>query len=336
MIINQANIAELWRSYRVRYEKAYQAAEPKWRNAAVEIPSSVRTNVYAWLASIPGMKKLVDVATINRLKAIKYSIENEEWEDTIEVPEFDIETDQYGIYNGRFEALGDVAAYHPDELVVAALCGGFAASALDYTGTPFFSANKKAVPESKFPFTNFGTNKLDRVAFRAGVANLIGRMNSQGRSMGLGRKLALVVGSKNRAMGLDILEGQQVNLTATFAEGQLTSLYGGGTNVDKGTAELVVWPAVDAFNPDFWAILERGFPGIAPIIHQVNLRARLNSCTEPNSEYVLTHHKFLFQAYGRYGAGYGLPELAYGSTGAGALGAKDPKLEEFKDPAGKK
>jgi len=39
---------------------------------------------------------------------------------------------------------------------------------------------------------------------------------------------------------------------------------------------------------------------------------------DPRSEHVLLKKEFLHQAYRRGNVGYGLPELAYGSTGADA------------------
>jgi phage major head subunit gpT-like protein len=122
--------------------------------------------------------------------------------------------------------------------------------------------------------------------------------------MNLGQDLVLIVSPKNEALGRSILESD-------FVEGSATAK--AVSNVNKGTARLVVWPQLAA-NEDAWFLLECGLP-VKPLIVQFEKETTLTALTSDTSDHVFKKHEFLYQAYGRYNAGYGLPELAYGSDG---------------------
>ena len=64
--------------------------------------------------------------------------------------------------------------------------------------------------------------------------------------------------------------------------------------------------------------LDEGYHPVAAIGFLGVLAAALVTLTQPDSDHVFKKHEFLYQAYGRYNAGYGLPELAFGSTGVDA------------------
>ncbi len=141
MQINQANLAALFRGYRVQYLEAYQAAKPQWAEVAMKTSSTSAEELYHWLGAVPGMRKLIGEIVIQNLSATKYAIANDEFESTIAVKQADIERDSYGIYNPLFSAMGLSAAEHPDELVTALLVNGFTTK--DYTTKNFFDTTKR-------------------------------------------------------------------------------------------------------------------------------------------------------------------------------------------------
>ena len=73
-------------------------------------------------------------------------------------------------------------------------------------------------------------------------------------------------------------------------------------------------PCRIAGNDTNWFLLETAFP-IRPLILQVEKEPTFASLTNPDSDHVFKRHEFLYQTYGRYNGGYGLPQLAVGSTG---------------------
>lgn len=316
MQINQATLAALFKGYRVQYMEAYQAAKPFWDQIAMRTTSTSAEELYHWLGAVPGMRKLIGEIEIRNLSANKYAISNDEWEDTVAVKQADIERDNYGIYNPLMQSLGAAARQHPDELVANLLINGFATE--DYTGSNFFDVNKVQDGDEKgTKFSNKATAKLGPTSFAAARQSIKSVKNAKGRPMGLGVKLLLVVPPALESQGRQILQADFIQQTAANADAKAVAAV---SNVNKGTAELVVWPQL-AGNDNAWFLLEVGMP-IKPLIVQFEKEPSLTALTNPDSDHVFKKHEFLYQAYGRYQAGYGLSQLAYGSTGAdGVLGA---------------
>src|ERR1017187_2949933 len=125
MKIKQATLQALFKGYRVQFLDAYQGAKPMWPGIAMQTPSNAAEEIYHWLGSVPGMRKLVGEIAIQNLTASNYSIKNDEFESTITVKQADIERDAYGAYNPLFQSMGLAAAQHPDELVSQLLINGF-------------------------------------------------------------------------------------------------------------------------------------------------------------------------------------------------------------------
>ena len=226
--------------------------------------------------------------------------------------EIDITSDHLGLYSSLFANLGDVAAQHPDELVSSLLLGGFDTKC--YTGKNFFDANHEPV-KGKTKFTNKATYKLSPLSFDAARTNLKGRLNAQGRPMNLGRKLVLVVSPQNETMGKQILQADFIQQTAQNGQGAVVSS-AAVSNTRKGDATLKVWPQLAA-TPDAWFLLEVGYV-MRPILFQTHTMPRIVAVNQPNDSWVVLHHTFLYQAYGIYNAGYGMPEFAFGSDGSTA------------------
>jgi phage major head subunit gpT-like protein len=300
MQINQTTLSALFKGYRTLFMDAYQGGAPSWQRYAMRTTSTAAEEIYHWLGAVPGMRKLVSEIQIRNLAAHNYTIKNDEFESTVGVKQAEIERDNYGVYNPLFSSMGLAAKQHPDELLAALFLGGFTNKC--YTGGNFFSANQEP-QKGKTKFSNITTKKLSQANFRAGRQNLKSRLNAEGRPMNLGIDLMLVVSPKNEDLGREIL------LADRNANG--------ATNTDRGTAKLEVWPQLAAGNDEAWFVLEAGYP-IKPFIVQVEKETALTSLTNPDSDHVFKQHEFLYQGYGRYNAGYGLPELAYGSDGSTA------------------
>jgi len=313
MQINQSTLAALFKGYRTLFLEAYQGAKTIWEQIALRTPSTAAEEIYHWLGSVPGMRELVGDIVIQNLTAARYSILNKEFESTVAVKQADIERDTFGIYNPIMESMGLAARQHQDQLVATLLSGGFAAK--DYTGKNFFDTDKLHEPDNSksAKFTNKLTTVLSADSFQAARALIKSRLNAQGRPMGLGIKLQLVVPPALEAIGRQILQADFISQLATNKAGSEIVAATAVTNVNKGTADLIVWPQL-AGNDTNWFLLETAFP-IRPLILQVEKEPTFASLTNPDSDHVFKRHEFLYQTYGRYNGGYGLPQLAVGSTG---------------------
>lgn len=310
MQINQSTLAALFKGYRTLFLEAYQAAATMWEQIALRTPSTAAEEIYHWLGSVPGMRELVGDVAVQNLSASSYAILNKEFEATVGVKQANIERDTYGIYNPLMSSMGLAARQHQDQLVAQLLTGGF--SNKDYTGKNFFDNNKSHEPQNSKSKTF--SNKLDAPltpeSFTQARSMIKGMTNAQGRPMGLGLKLVLVVPPALETVGRQILQADFIQQTATNGQGIAAAAV---TNVNKGTAELIVWPQL-AGNDTEWFLLETAFP-VRPLILQVEKEPTFQSLTNPDSDHVFKKHEFLYQSYGRYNAGYGLSQLAVGSTG---------------------
>jgi phage major head subunit gpT-like protein len=300
MIVNKGNVEAIFKGYSILFAQEYQGGgDPLWPQIAKKVTSTSIAEEHDFLNSFPKMRELLGQAVVQNLRASKFIITNREWESTIELPERDVRTDRMGLYAPRAEMMGRSARQHPDELIAQLLKDGFT-TGLDYTGTAFFSANKASYPGAT-TFTNFGTGQLSVARFETARANLKGRLNDVGQPLGLGQDLVLVVSPKWEAMARKIVVAETVN--------------GGETNVNKGTARVVVWPQLGAQGmEDYWFLMEAGWP-VKPFVFQEEQAPAYNQVTDPSDSFVVLNHKFLFQVYASYNAGYQLPQLIWGSNG---------------------
>ncbi|HPA20947.1 MAG TPA: Mu-like prophage major head subunit gpT family protein [Verrucomicrobiae bacterium] len=309
MLATAENLRELYRNNRVQYMEGYHGGKPEWPRFAIEVPSSTKEQAYNWLAAFPGMKEFLGEMVVVKLGKHRYAIINRPWYDTVAIPQDDIEDDTYGVHAPRFKALGEVAATHPDELIAQLLIDAFdPVKGLDYTGSAFFAENKEPI-EKERKFSNMTTKKLSRDNFRAARQSLRERTNPFGRSLNLGVKLVLVVTPADESLGKEILVADNID------KGNA-----GVTNVDKGDAELFVWNQLSAVSPATWRpwfLLELG-KSIKPLILQMRQRPDVYALDDMTADHVFKNHEFLYQAWARYNAGFGLPELAYGSKGTTA------------------
>lgn len=299
MDITRGNLAAVFVGIQTLWDTSFQGAAPEWNKIAMKTTSKSASEIYSWLGAVPGMKKLVGESTIQNLSQSNFSIVNEEFDSTVGIKRSDIERDSIGTFTPVVQSLGIAAAQHPDELVGDALSAGFTTK--DYTGVNFYGTNKPHEPDNKksSKFSNKGTAALSGASFGVAKANIKGRKNAKNRSMKLGKKLLLIVPPTLEDTARKILKADTID--------------GGDTNIQKDTAELHV--CADLATDTEWHLIDSGLP-VKPIIFQEEVATEFNSQTDPGSDHVFLKKEYLFQAYGRYAVGYGLPQLAYGSTGA--------------------
>lgn len=321
MLVNAANIAECFRGFRVIFMEAYHGVgEIVSDELAMQVPSTGESESYDWLGAMPTMRELIGEIQIRNLSANTWKIFNKEFENTVGLKRKDVERDKLGVYRPVLQTMGADARRNPDKLVAKLIQNGFTLK--DYTGKNFFDTNKEGTPGTKFKFSNLGTKKLSPENYGAARLSMLERRAANGEPMELGHDLVLVVGPKNESLGKQILQHDYVMRTATAAgsggaAGQVAIAGAAPQNEHKGTARLKMWPRLGAINPDAWFLFELGLP-LKPFIVQTELPPEVQGVTNINDSHVLLKKEFIYQAYCRQEAGYGMPELAFGSTGADA------------------
>jgi phage major head subunit gpT-like protein len=131
------------------------------------------------------------------------------------------------------------------------------------------------------------------------------RTDAKGRNLKLGKKLVLIVPPALEETANKLATSETVpNAAGTASE----------TNTLKGTFTVKVMNELTSDTA--WFLVETARQ-IKPLIVQFEVRPEFVAADDPKGERALLQKEYLYQAYGRWNAGYGLPQFAYGSTGVG-------------------
>ncbi len=294
MIVNQAALQSIYRGFKVIFNNALKDAKPQYTRIATEVPSTTKSEEYKWLGKVPRMREWVGDRVVQNLSAYGFTIKNKSYEATVGVDRDDIEDDSIGLYNPIIQALGQSAALHPDELIFALLADGF--TNLCYDGQYFFDDDHK---DGGGPIqSNKGTAALAPASYSAARSQMMSLKDEHDRPLNIVPDL-LVVPPQLDGVGREIL----------LAERNAN----GSTNVNRNTAELMVVPALSS-NPTAWFLMDTKKP-VKPLVFQRRKKAEFVALDNPSDENVFMRKEFLYGADCRDNAGYGLWQLAYGSTG---------------------
>lgn len=293
MIVNQVALQSIYVGFKTIYQKALENSTPSYPKIATLVPSSTRSEEYKWLGKVPRMREWAGSRVIQNLGAYDYAIKNKDFEVTIALDRNDIEDDQIGVYQPIIQTMGESAALHPDELVFGLLLKGFENKC--YDGKNFFDTTHK---EGKSGIqSNKGTEKLNTKSYGEARAAMMSLKDDQGKSLKVVPNL-LVVPPQLEEAAKTIIMAEQIN---------------GTTNIYKGSAELHVEPEL-ATNPTAWFLLDTRKP-IKPLIFQQRKKPEFVAKTKIDDDNVFFEKQFVYGVDSRDNAGYGLWQLAYGSTG---------------------
>jgi phage major head subunit gpT-like protein len=302
MLVSNAALQSIFTGYKTLFQKAFAGVAPQWSRVATAVPSNTKKETYAWLGVMPRLKEWIGDRAVQKLMAHDYTITNKKFELTVEVGRDDIEDDSYGVYAPLISELGSAAASHPDELVFGLLGRGFNEKC--YDGQPFFSAAHK---DEKITQSNLGTADLSLTAYAAARTQMMSLKDAYGKPLGLMPNL-LVVPPALEGMGRKILNAE----TLVETSGQTQVLV---SNVYKGSAELLVAPQLGG-SATAWYLMDAS-RAIRPLIFQERKKPEFTSLIDAKDENVFLRGTYLYGVDSRCNVGFGLWQMAYGSTGAG-------------------
>lgn len=139
MIINAANLGNLYVGFKTAFKTAFEGVQPMYEKVATTVTSTTRSENYAWMGQFPRLREWIGDRQVKNLASFTYTITNKDWEATVAVPRNDIEDDSYGIFTPLMSEMGLSARTHPDELVFTLLAAGFASPC--YDGQYFFDTD---------------------------------------------------------------------------------------------------------------------------------------------------------------------------------------------------
>ncbi len=301
MLVNKATIAAAFIALKTTFNNAFSAAPSVWDKIAMKVPSGTSQNDYAWLSEFPKMRKWFGDKVVKNLEAFKYTIVNDPFEATIGVKRDDIEDDNLGIYGPQAQMAGYSAKQWPDELIMELVNGGF--TGLCWDGQYFFDTDH---PVAGASVSNKLTVALSVATQAAAIASygaarvaMMSFKSEEGRPLNVAPDTLLVP----PALG-DIARALMSN----------DRLDDGKTNLYKGTATVVEDARLTSTTA--WFLLSTKMP-VRPFIFQERKAPVFVSQTSEENDDVFNKALFKFGAESRGNAGYGLWQLAVGSTGAG-------------------
>lgn len=293
-VINADVLSKAAKSFRALFFEQLSSRPGTWQQLAMRVDSSAPEETYAWLAGFGHMREWVGERVIRAMRAHGFTIRNLDWEYTIAVSRNDLLFDKLSLVRPRIEQMADAAARHRDQLVADLLLNGFTQTC--YDGQYFFDTDH---PDGRGGVQSNRSNRiLSPAAYREAYAQMQSLTNEEGEPLEI-TPTHLVVPPQLRATALEILKAERLS--------------NGATNIDRDSAELIVLPRL-AKQPTYWYLLDLSRP-IRPFIVQIVKDMEFVAKEDPSDDHVFMRKEFLYGVDCIDNAGYGLWQLAFGSTG---------------------
>lgn len=312
MEITPALLQSFFQQLDMRYQAAYQRRKTYWQNYAELCPSSTETNVYSWLAELPGLREWIGPRLVRNIAARAYSITNKPFEHTFGVDKYKIADDQTGIYGRMADLQGDAAARWPDDIVTAALMAGN--STLCYDGTNFFSTSHPVDLDdaSQGNYSNlFTTTPLTQANYGVVKAAMRSYKGESGKPLEVEPTL-MIVGPALETTAKEITNGTLISRTTQNVAGTENVAAAAITNVYVGDVTLIVMPRLVADTAGAWYLASTD--RIRPLIFQQRMAPTRTAIVDPTNPVVFNQRQFQYGVESRGGAGYGLPFLMTRAT----------------------
>ncbi|HXK41774.1 MAG TPA: Mu-like prophage major head subunit gpT family protein [Anaerolineae bacterium] len=299
MVINQANMDGLFRTYSTALAEAQQAARQRAfpnqlivGDLALEMTVGGAAVQHAWLSQIRGMRKWVGDRVINNLETGTMTVVNDSFENTVGVPRTSIEDDQYGVFTPLIAALGADAEQLWLRLAVAALVGNGAWA----DGNPFFCSGRKF--GSGGTITNAVKTAFSKAAVETAIKDMRGWRLAGDEPADVAPDL-LLVGPDLEGTALSIVEADiEVNAAGTHA-------------VSNVSTARMLKVRVDVRIPEGrWYVTARK-AGIACTAVQKRKTPKLTRMDRDTDQNVFMSDQFLYGVDARGAAFCTLPFLAY-------------------------
>lgn len=273
---------------------------------ATIIRTTLPTQKYGWLGTVPVMREFIDERTPTGLRVVEYAISDRTWEASIAVDRRALEDEQYDMIRLRVRDLALEAVRHKEQLVVQALLRG-AVDGRCYDGQLLFDTNHQE-GESGVQ-SNSLTGALSTDTLQQAISRMMQFKDDRGRPMGI-MPDTLLVGPKLHWLAMELLESPIVVQANTPTE------YTPYKNVLQGKLRLIVTPYITGADENKWFLLDTSRSMRAVVLQErQDVPLEFSALDSPNAEQVFMRDKVFYGVRARYGVGYGLWQTALMGTG---------------------
>lgn len=286
MSVDVMTLRALYQNVRALFLEIYNQEVADYTVYAMEVQSNTQSEVHNWLGSIPTLKEWAGPRVIDKLSAFEYTVENKDYQLTIEIPRNAIEDDRVGLYRPIIEMVARQARNHPSQLALQV----FQNNPVGYDGQPLFSASHSegsSGVQSNI-VVGSGTN-LDQILADLDVvdARFASFKNDRGEPI-------LIGGRPLRVTHVMVPNG----LLGKFRTIQNADVINNVTNRWRGNLEIIVNPYLT--DQDDWIALCLEH-AVKPVLVQIRRPARLEDFNSEVAAVELFHNKrFLIGVDGRY------------------------------------
>jgi phage major head subunit gpT-like protein len=274
---------------------------------ATVINTSLPSQKYAWLGTVPPMREFVDERRPSGLAANAVSIADKVFESTIAVDRRAIEDDQLDLIRLRIRDLAARVAGHRHQMVVEGLASGFTANS--YDGVSFFNTAHPTYAGATY--SNRTADALSAAALGDAIAAMMAVPDDQGTPLGIVPD-TLLVGPKNLWTATELVESPVVVYKGNAAHNAPSTNY---INAFNGKLRVVASPFLTGGFDDYWFLLDTKRPIKGVILQQrSDVPIEFTALEQGSgSESAFMRDRYFYGVRGRYNVGFGLWQTAYGA-----------------------
>ncbi len=298
LLLTQAGIKT---EFNAAYIKAQENAD--WRSIATEIPTTLPIQNYAWLGRGAVMRPFNDEAPQQGLREDSYRLADILYKGNLVIDRRTLEDDQYGLLMIRARELAQEPVRHWNQLAFQALPAGFANPC--YDGQLYFSNTHQ---EGSSPVqSNTTAQPLADGALEEAATAMMSYVDDKGVPLEVIPN-TLVVGPllARRAWNL-VAQDVVVAPGETGTAGVPSTPY---RNYFSGRYRLVVSPYISGYQ---WFLMDCSRE-VKPVVIQSREDVPITLETDMDQPTARIREQYQFTIRGRYAQGYGLWQLAYGSS----------------------
>lgn len=301
MIIDtRPNMATAKTAFKALFTQTLASTVTLHQNLAMVVNDPAEVLDLGFIGSMPSVRKWIGDRVINNLVKKGLLVLPDKYELTIGVKVDELEADRLGLIRPRIQDMSSELAKHPERLFVDLLGGGFAN--LCWDGQYFFDTDHPVlIGDEVVSVSNMGTDAFSADALWAALAQMASL-----RRDGDGEPLEVV--------GTDLVVPPQLFAKAMTA---VTADTIEGTSNPLKNVVRVHQARRLAKYPTRWFLLDCSRE-IRGIVVQVAKPPAFVAMDAPEDEARFMRGECRYGVDAKYGAGYGLWQLAWGSTGAGA------------------
>jgi phage major head subunit gpT-like protein len=308
------NAAKIEAAY-VGFHKTFNDRLAKADSVFAQIATVERTTEMidrqVWLTGLPMMRRWVGDKVLSKLNAESHPITTQPYEASLEVSKHDILNDKLGMYRPKINRLADTYGWALDNLVIGMLAAGVqgVAAGATYDGQNLIDTDHTALSGGGVSQSNKVTGALSATTYNLAWTRYLGFLDENGVPVNAaGRRMKLVVGPAWREVARDILDQVTQNT--------------GESNMDRGTADLIVTPWIRAATVDVqgvavtmtgleWFLIPADSTAI--LLH---IKRDVEFLSVETGEFAFRTGKYLYGVEAEFGAAFGLWQDVVGGPGS--------------------